>query len=104
MKETKRISFLKEVSTMMYGYGDVSAPRTDTTETLHNYLIDYLSILLCNTHGMAKIKGKTKTEDLMYFLKRDRKKYSRVKNLLITNEELKMERKVFKCNEYENDT
>lgn len=103
MRESKKVSFLKEVRLMMYGYGDVSAPRIDTAEVLHNYLIDYLNILLTKTHSMAKIKGKTKTEDLMYFLKHDRKKYSRVKSLLITNEELKAARKIFECKEYEND-
>lgn len=88
---------------MLYGYGDVNTPRADTTETLHNYLIDYLHILLTNTHAMAKIKGKTKTEDLMYFLKRDRSAYSRVKFLLIANEEIKASRKILECKEYEND-
>lgn len=88
---------------MLYAYGDVSAPRADTAETVHGYLIDYLTILLTNTHNMAKIKGKTKTEDLMYYLKHDRKAYSRVKSLLITNEELKAARKIFECKEYEND-
>lgn len=103
MREYKKISFIKEVRMMLYGYGDVSAPRADTTEALHNYLINYLNILLTSTHNMAKIKGKTKTEDLMYFLRRDRLKYSRVKSLLITNEELKAARKIFECKEYEND-
>ncbi|KAI5182019.1 transcription initiation factor TFIID subunit 13 [Pancytospora epiphaga] len=103
MRDHRRSTFLKEVRTMLYGYGDVSAPRADTAEVLHAYLINYLNILLTNTHNMAKIKGKTKTEDLMYVLKRDRLKYSRVKNLLITNEELKAARKIFECKEYEND-
>ncbi|ELA42161.1 uncharacterized protein VICG_00804 [Vittaforma corneae ATCC 50505] len=61
----------------------------DTVEVLHSYLMDYLSLLLTKVHSMARIKGKTKTEDLMYFLKRDRKKYSRIKNLLLINEEVK---------------
>ncbi|KAI4291822.1 transcription initiation factor TFIID subunit 13 [Pancytospora philotis] len=101
--DSKKISFLKEVRMMLYSFGDVNTPRADTTETLHNYLIDYLHILLTNTHAMARIKGKTKTEDLMYFLKRDRRAYSRVKFLLITNEEIKEQRKILVCNEYEND-
>lgn len=101
MKETKKISFLKEIRLMMYGFGDVNSPRIDTAEVLHNYLIDYLGVLLAKTHSMAKIKGKTKTEDLMYFLKRDRRKYSRVRNLLAMNEDLIAERKIFKTKEYE---
>lgn len=101
MRETKKISFLKEVREMMYGFGDVNAPRMDTAEVLHNYLMEYLAILLTKTHSMARMKGKTKTEDLMYFLRRDRKKYSRVRTLLVTNEELKVARKIFKSKDYE---
>lgn len=103
MKEARKTSFLKEIRSMMYGYGDVSAPRHDAAEVLHGYVLDYLSILLTNTHNMAQVKGKTKTEDLLYYLRRDRKKYSRVRQLLITNEELKMARKAFELKEYEKD-
>ncbi|KAK6090816.1 hypothetical protein P3W45_000061 [Vairimorpha bombi] len=101
MREGKKASFYKEVRMMLYGFGDVSCPRSDTTEVLHNYVIDYLTILLVDTHNMAKLKGKTKTEDLLYCIKRDRKKYLRVKHLLMTNEELKMARKAFEMKEYE---
>lgn len=104
MKENKKLVFLKEVRLLMFGFGDVSAPRLDSAETLHHYLTEYLSILLANVHGMAKIKGKTKTEDLLYFLKRDRKKYTRVKSLLIMNEEVKQARKVFERKEYETES
>jgi transcription initiation factor TFIID subunit 13 len=101
MKDTRKCTFYKEVRQMMHGFGDSNTPRMDSVEVLHNYLIDYLCILLTKTHSMAKIKGKTKTEDLMYFLKRGRKKYSRVKHLLLLNEKLKAERKVFDKEEYE---
>ncbi|KAF9763229.1 Transcription initiation factor TFIID subunit 13 [Nosema granulosis] len=101
MREAKKISFLKEIRLMLYGYGDVSCPRADTAEVLHDYTMEYLTILLTNTHNMAKLKGKTKTEDLLFCLKRDRRKYSRVKQLLLTNEELKMARKAFELKEYE---
>jgi transcription initiation factor TFIID subunit 13 len=103
MREAKKTNFIKEIRLMMYGYGDVSSPRHDTAEILHSYVLDYLNILLTNTHSMAKIKGKTKTEDLLYCLKRDRRKYSRVRQLLITNEELKLARKAFEPKEYEKD-
>lgn len=38
----KRI-FLKELRTMMYGFGDVSTPRQDTVETVEDCLLDFLS-------------------------------------------------------------
>lgn len=103
MVEIKKNIFAKEVRQMLYAFGDVINPQNDTIDTLHNYLIDYLNILLTKTHSMAKIKGKTKTEDLMYMLRRDRAKYSRVKTLLIKNEEFKAERKIFDKKEFENE-
>ncbi|ORD98094.1 TAF13 [Hepatospora eriocheir] len=94
MRETKKHVFIKEIKLMLYAFGDVQSPRLDTLITVHNYLCSYLNTLLIKTHNMAKVKGKTKTEDLLFFLKRDRKKYSRVKNLLKTNEELIRTRKI----------
>ncbi|ORD93692.1 TAF13 [Enterospora canceri] len=101
MKDIRKNVFLKEVRLMLYAFGDVSVPRVDTSLTVHGYLCDYLNTLLTKTHNMAKIKGKTKTEDLLFFLRRDRTKYTRVKNLLLTNEELIHARKIFEPKDYE---
>lgn len=86
---------------MMYGFGDHEIPRKDTSELLHAYLLSYLRNLLIRTQNMAKLKGKTKTDDLLYVIKKDRRKYLRVKGLLLTNEELKNARKAFDYEEYE---
>ena len=101
MKEVRKNIFLKEVRMMMYAFGDVNVPRLDTAMVVHSYLCEYLNTLLVKTHKMAHIKGKTKTEDLLFFLKRDRSKYTRVKNLLLTNEELINARKIFEAKDYE---
>lgn len=101
MKERKKLTFTKEIRHMMYGFGDVKTPRQDTAEILEQYTLDYLKILLTNTMNMARIKGKTKTEDLLWMLKKDRLKYTRVKDLLVTNEELKKARKLLDYEEYE---
>lgn len=86
---------------MMYGFGDSETSRKDTSECLHSYLLGYLRNLLIKTQNMAKIKGKTKTDDLLYIIKKDRRKYLRVKELLLTNEELKNARKAFDIEGYE---
>lgn len=101
MKDGKKNVFFKEVRMMLYAFGDVETPRIDTATTVHSYLCEYLNTLLVKTHRMAQIKGKTKTEDLLFFLKRDRIKYTRVKNLLLTNEELINARKIFEAKDYE---
>lgn len=87
----------------MYGCGDVNNPRHETSELVQDYMISYINEILVKTHNMAKIKGKTKTDDLLYFLKKDPKKYARVKELLFTNEELKNARKAFDLEGLEKD-
>ncbi|ELQ75335.1 Transcription initiation factor IID subunit [Trachipleistophora hominis] len=101
MKEKKKVLFTKELKLMMYGFGDTIIPRNDTVDVLHDYLLGYLKNLLIKTQNMARIKGKTKTDDLLYILKKDRRKYMRVKDLLLTNEELKNARKAFDFEDYE---
>lgn len=104
MRERKRITFLKDIRHMMYGYGDSKSSRYDTAEVLEAYTMDYLRTLLTNTLNMAQNKGKTKTEDLLVMLQRDRRKHTRVKDLLATNEDLKNARKLIDFEEYEKET
>ncbi|KRH93103.1 Transcription initiation factor IID subunit [Pseudoloma neurophilia] len=101
MREKKKISLIKDLRLMMYGFGDQKSPRKDTTEVLHSYLLAYLKTVLIKTQNIAKLKGKTKTDDLLYVIKKDRRKYLRVKDLLMTNEELKNARKSFNIEEFE---
>lgn len=97
----RRTTFNKEIRQMMYGYGDVSNPRQDTAELIEKYTVDYIQTLLTNTMNMASIKGKTKTEDLLWMLRNDRLKYNRVRDLLVINEELKNARKLVDYDEFE---
>lgn len=100
MKE-KKPNFLREIRVLMYAHGDVTHPRYDTAETLHGYLIGYLTTLLLKAKDVSKARGRTKTDDLLYTVKRDRRKYTRVKELLATNEELKRARKPFDYEAFE---
>lgn len=52
---------------------------------------------------MSKGRGKFKTEDLLFIMRKDKKKYSRMEELLYMNEELKKARKAFEADEYEKD-
>ncbi|EJW05169.1 hypothetical protein EDEG_04113 [Edhazardia aedis USNM 41457] len=101
MKERKKISFHKELRHMLYGFGDTINPRYDTTEVLQQYVIDYIQTVLNNVYNYSKIKGKTKTDDLLFILRKDRKKWTRVKDLLLLSEEVKMARKAFDVDVYE---
>lgn len=101
MSDRRRPSFIKEIRQLQYGYGDTGNPRYGTAEILEDYTLDYIRSLLTNTMNMAVIKGKVKTDDLLFMLKNDKRKYTRVMELLATNEELKMARKAFDVEEFE---
>lgn len=89
----KRPNFMREIRLLMYAHGDTSQPRHDAAEAIHEYLMGYLTGVLTKAKTVSKARGRTKTEDLLYTIKRDRRKYTRVKELLSTNEELKRARK-----------
>jgi transcription initiation factor TFIID subunit 13 len=44
---------------------------------------------------VSQKRGKLQTEDFVFIIRKDRKKYARVKELLIMHEELKRARKAF---------
>ena len=66
----------------------------ENTANLYFLCFDSLSI---QTHKAMEIgkQGKVQVEDIMYLMRKDPKKYSRVKDLLLMNEELKKARKAF---------
>ncbi|KAI5192253.1 transcription initiation factor TFIID subunit 13 [Nematocida minor] len=97
MKERKP-NFIREIRLLMYSLGDTVNPRLDSATVIHDYLCHYLTTILKKAKTVSKSRGRTKTDDLMYTIKRDRRKYTRAKELLLTNEELKKARKPF---EYE---
>lgn len=88
----KKPNFMKEIKQLMYAHGDTITPRLDTAEAIHEYACKYLIDVLHKAKNVSKSRGRTKTEDLLYTIKRDRRKYSRAKELLTTNEELKRAR------------
>lgn len=49
---------------------------------------------------VSTARGKLQTEDLVFLIRKDRKKYARVKDLLLMYEELKRARKAFETDAY----
>lgn len=94
MKERKP-NFIREIRLLMYSLGDTMNPRLDSAALIHEYLCHYLTNILQKAKTISKSRGRTKTDDLMYTIKRDRRKYTRAKELLLINEELKKARKPY---------
>jgi len=86
--------FAKELRCLLYGFGDDENPYTETVELLEDLLIEFITE---TTHKCMEIGrlGRVQVEDIVFLLRKDPKKFSRVRELLTMNEELKKARKAF---------
>ena len=104
---------------MMYGFGDDQNPYTESVDFLEDLVIEFITdmvgliskitfpllvlkhcqniISILQTHKAMDIgkSGRVQVEDIMYLVRKDKRKYARVKELLSMNEELKKARKAF---------
>ncbi|XP_017056727.1 transcription initiation factor TFIID subunit 13 [Drosophila ficusphila] len=86
--------FSKELRCMMFGFGDDKNPYTETVDLLEDLVIEYIAE---TTHRAMEIgrTGRVQVEDIIFLVRKDARKYARVKDLLTMNEELKKARKAF---------
>ncbi|GMR38018.1 hypothetical protein PMAYCL1PPCAC_08213 [Pristionchus mayeri] len=86
--------FRKELAKMMYGFGDDKEPYDKTLEMLESIVLDYIKEMCERAKAVGK-PDKIQLEDIHYLIRRDTKKFARVKDLLSMSEELKKARKQF---------
>jgi len=90
----KKRLFAKELRCMMYGFGDDKNPYTETVDMLEDLVIHFIGDIALKAMEVGR-SGRVTVEDVMYLVRRDPRKYSRVRDLLSMNEELKKARKAF---------
>ncbi|KAI5056871.1 hypothetical protein GOP47_0028689 [Adiantum capillus-veneris] len=95
----KRGVFTRELRIMMYGFGDDPDPIPETVSLVEDILVDYVTEMVHKAQDIASRRGKLTTEDLMFLVRKDARKFARVKELLAMNEELKRARKAFEVDE-----
>jgi len=84
---------------MMYGFGDDQVPFTESVDLLEDVVVEYITEMTLKAMEVGK-KGKVHVEDIVFLIRKDPKKYARVKDLLTMNEELKKARKAFDAESY----
>lgn len=92
--EKRKKIFSKELRCMMYGFGDDQNPYTESVDLVEDLVIDYITEMTKKAMEIGK-SGRIIVEDLIFLIRKDPKKYSRVKELLLMNEELRKARKAF---------
>ncbi|CAM6120138.1 unnamed protein product [Calypogeia fissa] len=95
----KRGLFSKDLRFMMYGFGDDPDPLPETVLLMEDILLDYITDMIHKAQEVASRRGKLTTEDIMFLVRKDSRKFARVKELLAMNEELKRARKAFEVDE-----
>ena len=92
--DKKKRIFSKELRCMMYGFGDDQNPYTESVDLLEDLVIQFIHEIALRAMDIGR-PGRVSVEDVMHLVQRDPRKYARVKDLLIMNEELKKARKAF---------
>ena len=85
----------RAVAYMMYGFGDSKEPDPASVELVEDMLVDYLVNVGHRSMEVAERRGRMHTEDLLYVIRNDRKKFARVDELLEMNAKLKDARRNF---------
>ena len=92
--DKKKRVFSKELRCMMYGFGDDQNPYTESVDMLEDLVIQFINEIALRAMDVGR-QGRVSVEDVMHLVQRDPRKYARVKDLLLMNEELKKARKAF---------
>ncbi len=79
---------------MMYGFGDDQNSCPESVDLLENLVIEYITEMTTKALEIGK-SDRINVEDILFLLRKDPKKYSRVKELLHMSETLREARKAF---------
>ena len=68
----------------MYGFGDKESPDNESAELLQEYVIEYIQNISLAAYKRNKRKGSNEISlrDLLYVLRKDKKRYYRIPNLI----------------------
>ncbi|CAG2104129.1 unnamed protein product [Medioppia subpectinata] len=76
----RRRLFGKELRCMMYGFGDDHNPFTEAVDMLEDLVIQFIQDISLKAQDVGK-NGKISVEDVLHCVKRDERKYCRVRDL-----------------------
>ncbi|KAF8560508.1 hypothetical protein P879_11798 [Paragonimus westermani] len=91
--------FTREIRSMLYAFGDDENPLPETVAVLEEVAVRHIIQMTRKALRIGR-PGKISVEDVTYLVRRDPKKFSRVKELLLLSEELRRARKAFEEDEY----
>ncbi|CAI2736579.1 unnamed protein product [Schistosoma spindalis] len=96
----KKRMFSREIRSMLYAFGDDENPLPETVSLVEDIAVRHIIEMTKKALRIGK-PGKISVEDVTYLVRRDPKKFSRVKELLLLSEELRRARKAFEEDEFD---
>ncbi|KAI8138114.1 transcription initiation factor IID, 18kD subunit-domain-containing protein [Fennellomyces sp. T-0311] len=94
-KTVRRGMFAKDLKLLMYGFGDVPNPASDSIAVMDDLVINYITEMCQEAAKVAEHRGKVRVEDFKYILRKDRKKIGRVEELLYMSEDIRRAKQLF---------
>lgn len=90
--------FNRELRYMMHGFGDDVNPYNESVDMVEDLVIELITEMSVKAMEVGK-KGKIHVDDILFLIRKDSKKYARVRDLLTMNEELKQAKRIFETNQ-----
>ena len=79
---------------MMRGFGDDPNPYAETVDLIEEMVIRFITEMTHKAMDVGK-NGRVQVNDIIFIIRKDAKKYSRVKDLLMMKEQIDKAKKAF---------
>ena len=90
----KKRLFHRELKYMMHGFGDDPNPYSETVDLVEELVVKFIAEMTVKAMEVGK-SGKVHVNDIIFIIRKDPKKYSRVKDLLMMKEQIDKAKKAF---------
>ncbi|RUS30319.1 transcription initiation factor IID, 18kD subunit-domain-containing protein, partial [Jimgerdemannia flammicorona] len=100
-KTVRKGMFLRDLKSLMFGFGDVQNPSADSMAVLDEMVIEFITDMSLQAAKVADKRGKVKVDDFKFILRKDSKKLARVEELLYMSEDIRRAKQLFDEKEVE---
>ena len=78
----------------MHGFGEDPNPYSETVELVEELVVQFVTEMTLKAMEVGK-GGRVHVNDIIFIIRKDRKKYSRVRDLLMMKEQIDKAKKAF---------
>ena len=86
--------FHRELKYMMHGFGDDPTPYSETVDLVEELVVQFITEMTVKAMEVGK-SGRVHVNDIIFIIRKDPKKYARVKDLLMMKEQIDKAKKAF---------